>query len=137
MCGVEFGYEQNWLGGMCLCMSYSFQCFEDVDIGQMLSNLLCYMFKVNVIVFVWCSDWCVGIEVKYISNWLMIVGQVGGYWIVNLILLVVWLVFNLEMLISIYNLFDWCYVDLVGLELLQLFVEQDGCVFCVKFIYIF
>lgn len=135
--GAELGFEQSWPGGTRLRTSYSFQHSEDVDGGQPLTNSPRHMLKFNATAPVWRDTWRAGAEARYISNRLTTSGQVGGYWIVNLTLLATRLMPNLDMAVSLYNLFDRRYADPVGPELVPKAIQQDGRTFRLKFTYTF
>ena len=125
-------------GGFQVRGSYSFCQTKNATTHARLSNAPEHMAKLNLLAPVvprWLS---VGLEVQYLSSRLTVLGEeTRDYVVVNATLRTQRLAPNLDLALSVYNLFDTIYSDPVGSEIAGGTVAQDGRTLRLKAVYRF
>lgn len=131
--GVETELEGKWEGGLTGRASYSFQQARDSATDQTLANSPEHLVKVNVTVPLMRDKLFIGVEEQFASRRKTLAGNFAkSFFLTNLTLSSRNLLHNLELSASVYNLFDYAYGNLGGLEHLQDVIQQDGLTFRVK-----
>lgn len=107
--------------------SYAYSEAEDADTGDRLSNSPKHLAKLNLqapLIPRWLTA---GIEAQYVGDRLTVQrDEAEGYTVVNATLLTRRLARNLDVSLSVYNLFDKDYAQPVGEEIVGGTVTQDG-----------
>lgn len=115
--GSEIEWEGCWLNGVCFKISVSWQKVWDKQIGEIVMNLFCGLFKMYLLGFMFfLSVWCYGLEIFVVIFWCVFNGEVFGYLVSNVNLVNISLVCGFELLVGLYNFFDQKFYDLVGNE---------------------
>ena len=136
--GAEVELEGKWENGLTGRASYSFQEVKDVSTGQSLVILPEHLAKLNVIIPLVREKVFLGIEEQFSSRTNTMRGNVAAsYYITNLTLFSRYLLKNLELSATLYNLFDRGYGNPGAAEHLQDIIQQDGRTFRVKLTYRF
>lgn len=136
--GVEIGLQGSFEAGLRGRVSYAFQDSEDKEQGQKLSNSPQHLAKLNISVPLVRDDLSAGLEVQYASSRNSVRGVKGeDFWVANLTVLFEELIPNLDITLSVYNLFEEKYGDPGSFEHEQEFIEQDDRICRVKGTYRF
>jgi len=118
--------------------SYSYCEADDDATGQQLSNSPKHLVKVNMLAPVVPRRLTAGIEAQYVSDCLTVQrAEVEDYVVVNVTLMAYRLARNLDVSLSVYNLFDKNYAQPVGEEIQGGVVTQDGRTLRLKAVYRF
>jgi outer membrane receptor for ferrienterochelin and colicins len=135
--GVEFELEaREPETGTRGRVSYTYQETSNADTGRELTDSPRQLAKLGVIVPFFEDRLDAGFELQYSSSALTLRdNRAGAYWLGNVTLLSQKIVPNLEVSVSIYNLFDQHYGFPGGPEHVQDIIVQDGRTFRVKATY--
>ena len=124
--GVELGVEGSF-GGASAQASYAFQHVRDATADGAPVNSPAHVGRVGVSLPFFGDRARVSTEARFLSERRTVAdNQVPAYAIVNLTLLAQPIHGGLELVTSVYNLFDHSYADPGGEELVQDRVVQDG-----------
>jgi outer membrane cobalamin receptor len=138
--GVELEYERHWLSGASLRTSYShvrLSQVADAASNPVRANSPVHLAKLNLAMPLGWRGWHAGLETQYTGPRTTLTGSTGGYWLANLNLATTRLLRNVEMSVSLFNLFDRRYADPGSAEHVQAAIAQDGRSARVKLVYVF
>jgi outer membrane receptor protein involved in Fe transport len=139
--GVEFEVEHQGPRGLRVRASYSWQQTKDGVTGLELSNAPRHLAKANVAVPLGWEKLMAGLEFQYSSRANTIAGRItpyaDDYWVMNATLWGRELLKNLELSVTLYNLFDQAIAFPASDEFRSDLIEQDGRTFRVKATYRF
>ena len=134
--GIEVGLKAKWASGLEAALSHSIQDSRDVSTGDVLTNSPKQILKANLSLPVVRQGYFASVEAQYVSERRTLVGtDLGGFLLVNATLLTSKLRKDLDISVSLYNLFDRRYAETGGLEHVQASIPQDGRSFRVKLVY--
>lgn len=126
-CGLESELTWQMRGGLRGGLSYAFVRTRDGLTGNQLDNSPEHLAKFNLSVPLWREKIFASAEVQATSQRRTVNGgEVGAFWIANATIFSRELVKNLEMSVSVYNLFGQHYRDPVSTDFTQAAIEQDG-----------
>lgn len=136
--GVEAELEQTWECGVRARLSYTFTDATDGLTHRRLDNSPEHVGQAQLLVPLWANKLYAGLEAQVLSERRTLWGNsVPGYGTANATLYSRELIKNLELSVSVYNLFDQRHDDPVGPDFRQAAIEQDGRTFRVKATYRF
>jgi iron complex outermembrane receptor protein len=136
--GGELELEGTWDGGLRGRVSYTYQQVRDARTGVALSNSPRHLAKLNLVLPIMRDRLFLGAEEQYTSSRSTLAGnQTGDAYLTNATLSCRTPLQGLELILSVYNLFDRHYGDPGGAEHLQDVIRQDGRSFRVKLDYRF
>lgn len=136
--GLEFELRGRWAGGLQTRLSYTLQRIEFEETGAELSNSPRHLGKLNLLLPLWRDHLFSGLEFQYVGQMAREHGgRTDDYFLMNWTLYSRELVRNLDLSVSLYNLFDQKFSHPVGSEIADAEVPQDGFTFRVKATYRF
>ena len=137
--GIELEVQKTWENGSDGRISYAYQKAEDPNTGELLSNSPRHLAKLNVDVPLAGDRFRAGLEEQYIGPRHTEAGrETPGTALTNVTILGRDRERTLEVSLSIYNLLDKRYADVVSIDLSPLdTVQQDGRTVRVKVTYAF
>lgn len=136
--GIEIEMESKWPKFLNGRISYSNQESENTKSKKMLTNSPRHLLKINLSIPLFSQRLWLGIEEQFIDKRLTRSGEKAeAYWLTNLTFFSNKIYKNLEVSLSIYNLFDQKYSDPGAAEHVQDLIEQDGRTFRAKLTYKF
>ena len=128
--GGEASLEWHQARGWRVRASYTLQQAEDADTGERLSNSPEHLAKLNLVAPLWRDRLSAGLELQYVSRADTLADEpqpyADAYCIANLTLYGRRVAPNLDLSISVYNLFDTTYANPGGEGHVQNVIEQDG-----------
>ena len=136
--GIELALNGNWPNGWKGRLSYTFQETQVQENGAELSNSPRHMIKLNLTAPIIKGKIFAGLEQRYLSSRKTLAeSDTQAVWVTNLTLLAPRIWKNLDLSVSVYNLFDYAYGDPVSQDFRQEQISQDGRSFRVKLTYRF
>ncbi len=141
--GLELELEGKWESGLAGRISYTYQETENKLTGEILANSPNHLAKLNLIIPLWRDQVFMDIEEQYTSSRMSVASsdkeqcELGGFSVTNLTFFSQNLIKDLELSVSLYNLFDKKYESVGSAEHVQSGIEQDGRTFRVKVSYLF
>jgi iron complex outermembrane receptor protein len=124
--GFEFALDRVWENGATARASYSSADVDDVGTGLPFQNAPRSLLKFGVTAPLGSSGLLAGVEARYVGSREGVTGGINPYKVVNLT--VTWPAVreNLELAVTLRNLFDEHYGDPPGPAFVQNEIEQDG-----------
>jgi outer membrane receptor for ferrienterochelin and colicins len=136
--GFEAELEGHWNSGIRARASYTLAHAQDNQRKQRLSNSPLHMLKAQITAPVWPEKVFLSLEALGTSErYTARRGTAGAYAVLNATLFSRHLFKGLEASVSIYNLLDRSYGDVVSEDFLQEVIPQDGRSFRLKLTYSF
>ena len=136
--GMEVELEGKWDNGLTGRASYSFQDARDLGAGLTLINSPRHLAKLNLTIPLVRDKVFAGIEEQFTARRKTLAGNdAGSFFVTNLTLFSRNLLKNLELSVTLHNLFNCRYGDPGGTEHIQDIIQQDGRTFRVKLTYRF
>ncbi|HZP33539.1 MAG TPA: TonB-dependent receptor [Candidatus Acidoferrales bacterium] len=125
--GAGLEIDANWPWGIKGNFSYFVQSSRDFPLRQLVPNSSPQLAKARLLLPIVQKRLSLGVEAHYFDRTLTFSGvELGSYVLTNATILAQNLANNLDLSVSVYNLFDKYYSDPAGIELRQAAIPQDG-----------